>query len=144
MGLWADRQNLYAGTKEGGVFRSTDNGASWTAAITGLANRDAHASARNAAGVFAGTWGGGVILTTDGAASWCIRLHQPEYPQIISYFPPSICPECSETLQGIKSSAEDMATYLREHLTDTTFYIMTQQPTIKYTEHITAGLGWAW
>jgi len=45
---------------------------------------------------------------------------------------------------GIKSSAEDMATYLRAHLTDTRYFYLTQQPTIKYTEHNTAGLGWAW
>ena len=45
---------------------------------------------------------------------------------------------------GIKSSAEDMATYLRAHLTDTTYFYMTQQPTFTYTEHNTAGLGWAW
>jgi CubicO group peptidase (beta-lactamase class C family) len=45
---------------------------------------------------------------------------------------------------GIKSSAEDMATYIRAHLTDSTYFYLTQQPTFKYTEHNTAGLGWAW
>jgi CubicO group peptidase (beta-lactamase class C family) len=45
---------------------------------------------------------------------------------------------------GIKSSAEDMATYLRAHLADTTYFALTQQPTFTYTEHNTAGLGWAW
>ena len=45
---------------------------------------------------------------------------------------------------GIKSSAEEMATYLRAHLTDTTYFYLTQQPTFTYTEHNTAGLGWAW
>jgi len=45
---------------------------------------------------------------------------------------------------GVKSSAEDMAKYLRAHLTDTTYFALTQRPTIQYTEHNTAGLGWAW
>jgi CubicO group peptidase (beta-lactamase class C family) len=45
---------------------------------------------------------------------------------------------------GIKSTAEDLAKYLRAHMTDTTYYALTQRPTIKYTEHNAAGLGWAW
>jgi CubicO group peptidase (beta-lactamase class C family) len=45
---------------------------------------------------------------------------------------------------GIKSTARDMAKYLRANITDTTCYLMTQQPTIKYTEHNSAGLGWTW
>jgi CubicO group peptidase (beta-lactamase class C family) len=45
---------------------------------------------------------------------------------------------------GIKSTAEDMAKYIRWHLIDTTYYLLTQQPTIQYTEHNSAGLGWVW
>ncbi|MEW6196757.1 MAG: serine hydrolase domain-containing protein [Bacteroidota bacterium] len=45
---------------------------------------------------------------------------------------------------GIKSSAEDMAKYLRAQMMDTTFYLMTQQPTFKYTGNNFAGLGWTW
>jgi len=45
---------------------------------------------------------------------------------------------------GIKSTAEDMVKYLRAHMTDTTYYLLTQKPTITYTEHNSAGLGWAW
>jgi len=45
---------------------------------------------------------------------------------------------------GIKSTAEDMATYLRANLTDTTYFFLTQLPTFQYTEHNAAGLGWAW
>lgn len=29
-------------------------------------------------------------------------------------------------------------------MTDTTYYLLTQQPTIEYTDHNSAGLGWAW
>jgi CubicO group peptidase (beta-lactamase class C family) len=45
---------------------------------------------------------------------------------------------------GIKSTARDMARYLLANMIDTTYYLMTQQPTIKYTEHNSAGLGSAW
>lgn len=45
---------------------------------------------------------------------------------------------------GMKSTAEDMAKYVRACINDTTFYLLTQQPTIWYTEHNAAGLGWAW
>ena len=45
---------------------------------------------------------------------------------------------------AIKSSAEDMVKYLIAHMTDTTYYLMTQQSTIKYTENNCAGLGWNW
>ncbi|MBM4159633.1 MAG: beta-lactamase family protein [Ignavibacteria bacterium] len=45
---------------------------------------------------------------------------------------------------GIKSTAEDMAKYIRAHMTDTTYFFLTQKPTMKYTEHNTAGLSWAW
>jgi CubicO group peptidase (beta-lactamase class C family) len=45
---------------------------------------------------------------------------------------------------GVKSTARDLAKYLRANMTDTTYYLLTQQPTIKYTEHNSAGLGWAW
>lgn len=45
---------------------------------------------------------------------------------------------------GIKSTAEDMAKYIRACITDTTCYLMTQRRTIRYTEHNAAGLGWTW
>ncbi|MBI2417550.1 MAG: beta-lactamase family protein [Ignavibacteriales bacterium] len=45
---------------------------------------------------------------------------------------------------GIKSTAEDMVKYIHTHMTDTTFYPMTQQSTCKYTESNCAGLGWTW
>ncbi len=45
---------------------------------------------------------------------------------------------------GIMSTVEDLAKYLYAQMTDTTYYFLTQQPTIQYTEHNTAGLGWTW
>lgn len=51
---------LYAGT-DGGVFRSSDNGAAWKALSTGLTNSAVVAFALKGTDLFAGTYGGGVF-----------------------------------------------------------------------------------
>src|ERR1044071_9031493 len=53
---------LIAGTS-GGVFRSTDNGASWVS--SGLTGINVQALAGNGTHLFAGTFGGGVFVSTD-------------------------------------------------------------------------------
>jgi hypothetical protein len=72
-GYTTDR-TLFAGTYGGGVFKSTDGGASWSA--TGLTTNltvyaqelsPDYATDRT---LFAGTWGGEVFKSTDGGASW--------------------------------------------------------------------------
>jgi len=68
--------NLFAGTDGSGVFRSTDNGTSWTAVNNGLTDLYVLAfavSSNGADGVtlFAGTnGGGGVFRSTDNGTSW--------------------------------------------------------------------------
>lgn len=70
--------NLFAGTGTGngggGVFLSTNNGTSWTAASTGLMNIEVHALAVSGRNLFAGTgsWKtpGGVYLSTNNGTSW--------------------------------------------------------------------------
>jgi hypothetical protein len=61
--------NIFAGTESNGVFLSTNNGASWTAANTGLTNLNVAALAVSGANLFAGT-GGGVFRSPDNGASW--------------------------------------------------------------------------
>ncbi|MBU2583896.1 MAG: T9SS type A sorting domain-containing protein, partial [Bacteroidetes bacterium] len=61
--------NLFAGTWGGGVFLSTNNGTSWTAASTGLTNTDVEALAVSGTNLFAGTYGG-VFLSTNNGISW--------------------------------------------------------------------------
>ncbi|HOT97953.1 MAG TPA: T9SS type A sorting domain-containing protein [bacterium] len=60
---------IFAGTG-GGVFRSSNNGATWSDVNNGLTNLSVAALAVNGAKLFAGTAGGGVFLTTNDGASW--------------------------------------------------------------------------
>jgi hypothetical protein len=62
--------NLFAGTGDGGVFRSSNNGASWTAASTGLTDTSVYAFAVSGENLFAGTYRGGVFRSSDNGASW--------------------------------------------------------------------------
>jgi len=66
---------LYAGTWGGGVFKSADGGASWSAVNTGLTNTHIRALAIDPATpstLYAGTYayGGGVFKSTNGGTSW--------------------------------------------------------------------------
>jgi hypothetical protein len=61
--------NIFAGTEDSGIFHSTDNGTSWTAASAGLLNRSVRTFAVSGTKVFAGTYGG-VYLSTDNGTSW--------------------------------------------------------------------------
>jgi hypothetical protein len=63
---------LYAGTHNGGIFKSTDGGASWSVVNTGLTNSLVFALALDPTTpttLYTGT-GGGVFKSTDGGASW--------------------------------------------------------------------------
>jgi hypothetical protein len=61
--------NLFAGTGSG-VFRSTDNGTSWTAVNTGLTNLQIQSLAVSGTNLFAGTFGGGVFRSTNNGTTW--------------------------------------------------------------------------
>jgi hypothetical protein len=52
---------LYAGTSGGGVFKSTDGGANWSAANSGLTNLSIYSLAINPTMLYAGTWYGGAF-----------------------------------------------------------------------------------
>ncbi|TAK65383.1 MAG: T9SS type A sorting domain-containing protein [Bacteroidetes bacterium] len=62
--------NIYAAT-ENGIFRSPDNGNSWTALNNGLTNLNVHSFTIAPGGTFlAGTWGDGIFRSTNSGASW--------------------------------------------------------------------------
>ena len=63
---------LYAGTHDGGVFKSTNGGENWSAVNTGLTNTDVHTLAIDPATpttLYAGTFGG-VFKSTNGGGNW--------------------------------------------------------------------------
>ena len=70
----ANSNMIYAGTSGGGVYRSTDAGASW-AAVNGNYTSIAHiltltVDAANPNRVYAGDWAGTVYQSSNGGASW--------------------------------------------------------------------------
>src|SRR5262249_39169539 len=65
---------LYSGSAGGGVFKSVDAGATWTAINSGLTNKSVYAIAVdpiNPSTIYAGTHNvGGIFKTVDGGGSW--------------------------------------------------------------------------
>ncbi|HZK77254.1 MAG TPA: hypothetical protein VFD13_10125 [Candidatus Kapabacteria bacterium] len=59
----------YSFNQNAGVFRSTDNGDTWTAAGAGLQNHEIHAFATIGTNLYVGT-SGGICLSTDNGANW--------------------------------------------------------------------------
>jgi photosystem II stability/assembly factor-like uncharacterized protein len=65
--------NVYAGSYGGGVYKSTDGGATWMRASTGLGNQVIVSLAvdpANPAVLYAGTYRGGVYKSTNSGAIW--------------------------------------------------------------------------
>ncbi len=63
--------HIFAGTIGGGLFRSTDNGGTWTQMNVGLTSQVVNTLAINLSGhVFAGTLFGGVYRSTNNGDSW--------------------------------------------------------------------------
>jgi photosystem II stability/assembly factor-like uncharacterized protein len=63
--------HIFVGTRGDGVFRSTNNGTSWTPVNIGLTNTNVMSLAINLSGhIFAGTYEGGVFRSTNNGDSW--------------------------------------------------------------------------
>ncbi|RJQ59206.1 MAG: T9SS C-terminal target domain-containing protein [Stygiobacter sp.] len=107
---------IFAGTVNDGIFRSTDNGNEWVQINSGLTDNYVTSLAINSAGfVFAGTNKGGVFRSTDKTTSVKGRnektltnfsLHQ-NYPNpfnpttTIKYFIPAVETRRGESLQNV-------------------------------------------
>src|SRR6186713_790956 len=64
-------QQVYIGTRGGGVYHSSDNGSTWNQVNNGLTAKDVWAIAVNQnSDLFAGTSGGGAFRSTDNGANW--------------------------------------------------------------------------
>jgi hypothetical protein len=68
--LVANDMDLFAGTSSGGVFLSTNSGASWTAVNLGLRDPFVNALAYSGRNLFAATRDSGVYLSTNNGTSW--------------------------------------------------------------------------
>ena len=62
--------NLFAGTENGGVFLSTNNGTSWTPVNSGLTNTYVLSLGVSGTNLIAGTAMGGIYLSTNNGTSW--------------------------------------------------------------------------
>ncbi|MBW4670824.1 MAG: putative baseplate assembly protein [Cyanomargarita calcarea GSE-NOS-MK-12-04C] len=73
---WQDMPNEvkrdYKGTIKGGIYRTANNGKSWTSSNTGLPITDIRCFARNSSNdyIFVGTAGAGIFRSTDDGYSW--------------------------------------------------------------------------
>lgn len=87
--LATPRGTLLAGTENGGLFRSTDGGESWSSEAPGLTwpccNYGVPSLAASATALYAGTWGGGVYRSDDDGESWYPTGAIPDegYPLIL-------------------------------------------------------------
>ena len=78
---------LFAGMNGfGGISRSTDNGATWTAINSGLTSTDVRAIAVSGTNLFAGTYLAGVFLSTNNGASWRTVNSGLANPIVVSLF----------------------------------------------------------
>ena len=62
--------NLFVGTSADGIFRSTNEGTSWTPVNTGLSSLYVNAFTVSGTNLFAGTEGSGVFRSTNNGTSW--------------------------------------------------------------------------
>jgi len=68
--LATNSSTIFAGTLTAGIFLSTDNGATWSAANSGITNTNILSLITNGTTIFAGTSGGGVFVSTNNGTSW--------------------------------------------------------------------------
>ena len=69
--------DLFTGSNGDGIFRSTNNGASWAQANAGLTSTMVNTLVVSGSDLFAGTFGdaGGVYHSTDNGTSWAVKCH---------------------------------------------------------------------
>jgi hypothetical protein len=68
--------SVYAGTSSRGVYRSTNNGTSWTAINNGLTTVYVYSLAALGANIYAGM-AGRIFVSTNGGANWTLGTGEP-------------------------------------------------------------------
>src|SRR6266851_1805620 len=109
---------IYAGTYLGGVFKSANGGASWSASNTGLTNTNVRALAIDPltpTTIYAGTYlGGGVFKSANGGASWSASMTNTTYVvQMLAIDPrtPTTIYAAADSFGGVFKSANGGATW---------------------------------
>jgi hypothetical protein len=98
--------HIFAGTYRSGVFRSTDNGDSWTEVNNGLTNMTVLSLVVNAGGhIFAGTDGGGIFRSVQSTTS--VKEITSEMPTSFSLEQNYPNPFNSETMISYQLSKSD-------------------------------------
>ncbi|MGD0591782.1 MAG: T9SS type A sorting domain-containing protein [Bacteroidota bacterium] len=70
MSFASDGTNIFAGTNSGGVYLSTNNGQSWSAANSGLPIGELASITINGSMIFGASYNNGVYLSTNNGTSW--------------------------------------------------------------------------
>ena len=79
--------NIFAGNYDGGVYLSTNNGNTWTAANNGVPSYfTITALAVNGINLFAGTNGGGVYLSSNNGTTWNSVNNGSTHPDDVTAF----------------------------------------------------------
>jgi photosystem II stability/assembly factor-like uncharacterized protein len=127
---------LYAGTYGGGVFKSTDGGANWSLANSGLTNFYVNALAidpNTPTTLYAGT-NGGVFKSADGGANWSAPGSRPD----LRLRPGNGSDELQHTLRrdngGVFKSTNGGANWsaVNTGLTNLNVYALAINPTMLY------------
>lgn len=69
---WYNPMNVFAGSSDGDIFRSTDGGTSWSVSdrVDGTAINSLVMDSKDSRTLYAGTQGSGILKTSDGGATW--------------------------------------------------------------------------
>ncbi|HUQ04163.1 MAG TPA: hypothetical protein VM261_16805 [Kofleriaceae bacterium] len=132
----AGTSSAYAGTA-GGVFRSTDSGATWTAASSGLVVNGATyglaVDPQNPQRLYA-TSGSGLFVTTNGGTSWAVAGGLTQSTMCVSVAPSSssVVYACGNT--HVQRSLDGGATWSAVYALDGTnnIAISAQDPNVAY------------
>jgi|GEM_PF-1662002 len=81
-GLEVISTQIFAGTMGAGIFKSTDNGISWSSSNNGLLTDSVYSLLVNGNDLLAGTYGEGIFLSSDQGSSWSQEFSQSD-PTIV-------------------------------------------------------------
>ena len=68
--IFSDGSNVYAGTKDDGIYRSFDSGENWAKASSGIADNEITVIIKTNIYIFAGTKDSGIFRSSDNGSNW--------------------------------------------------------------------------